>query len=109
MRIPSTAGAKGQISLTASVVLQQLVFAGPHAQGKSGQGKAANTIDARDRGLIVGHFAIPKRGLRLSSPVLSSLDTMDFVARSLRWLARNCVRHSTIQPLPFACTSSLPE
>src|SRR5262249_7657567 len=41
------------------------------------------TVEFCDR----GHFAAPKRDLRLSRPVLNNVDTMTFAARSVRVLA----------------------
>src|SRR5262249_2326660 len=54
------------------------------------------------------HFATPKRGFRLSRPVLNSVVTMTFTALSVLSVARNCALHSTTQPLPFGLISSVP-
>src|SRR5215471_1180136 len=54
------------------------------------------------------HFATPKRGFRLSRPVLNNVDTMTFTALSVLLIARNCARQSATQPLPFGFTSSVP-
>ena len=51
-------------------VTRQHVCAGKHR---------SQPLEIHDR----GHFATPKRDFRLSRPLLSSVDTMDFTARSV--------------------------
>src|SRR5262245_27022620 len=54
------------------------------------------------------HFPAPKRCFRLSSPVLSSAETIALTTRS-GWLSgRNCERHSTTLPSPLGLTPSVP-
>src|SRR5262249_1559463 len=51
-----------------------------------------------------GHFATPKRGLRLSRPFLSNGDNIPLTPAA----PRNCTRQSATEPLPLDVTSSVP-
>jgi len=53
----------------------------------------------------LNHFGTPKCGFRLSSPVLSRVDTIALTTMSGWPFARNCARHSTELPGPLGLTS----